>query len=149
MLPPPGPRPNIIAQEGPIAQGCASWLWYKHDQLLVAIVECGGRAKSGRILQIAKFETGETIIVIMTAENYSWQALIHLPLHPNMSSLDRASRHSSCSVLFCDLYYINLRQQTQLAFPLFAERLYVCVSGGNTINICVGLLILPCPLHIV
>lgn len=32
-------KPNIIAQEGPIAQGCVSWLWYKHDQLLVAIVE--------------------------------------------------------------------------------------------------------------
>lgn len=48
------PRPNIIAQEGPIAQVCVSWLWYKHDQLLVAIVECGRRAKSGLILSINK-----------------------------------------------------------------------------------------------
>lgn len=45
---------NIIAQEGPIAQGRVSWLWYKHDQLLVARVECGGRAKSGLILPIYK-----------------------------------------------------------------------------------------------
>lgn len=91
--------PNIIAQEGPIAQVCTSWLWYKHDQLLGAIVECGGRAKSGLILQIAKVENGDNkIIVIMKTENNFRQALIHLPLCPNMNSLDRASRHTSCLV---------------------------------------------------
>ena len=52
---------NIIAQEGPIAQGCVSWLWYKHDQLLVAGVECGGRAKIGADSpNLQKVEAGET-----------------------------------------------------------------------------------------
>lgn len=109
----PRPRPNIIAQEGPIAQGCVSWLWYKHDQLLVAIVECGGRAKSGPILPITKAEAGETKIIAMVrtfTEDYSRQALIHLPLRSDVSSPDRASRHSSCSELFYDLFRINLRQ---------------------------------------
>lgn len=107
-------RPNIIAQEGPIAQGCVSWLWYKHDQLLVAIVELmAEELNRGPILPITKVEAGETKIIAMMrtfTENYSRQALIHLPLRPNISSPDRASRHSSCSVLFCDLFYINLRQ---------------------------------------
>lgn len=75
---PPHPRENI-AQEGPKAQGCVSWLWYKHDQLLAAIVMCGGRAKSERILLIIKGEAGETkTIAVMTmfTENYSGQALM-------------------------------------------------------------------------
>lgn len=123
------PRPNIIAQEGPIAQGCVSWLWYKHDQLLVAIVECGGRVKSGQsIPNITKVEAGETeILAVMrtSAENYCRRALIHLPLHPNISSPDRASRHSSCSVLFYDVFRINLRQSNSAisTSTLFAERL--------------------------
>lgn len=76
---PPRPRPNIIAQDRPIAQGCVSWLWYKHDQLLAAIAECGGRAKSGLIPPIIKCEAGETKIIAvmrMFTENYFRQALI-------------------------------------------------------------------------
>lgn len=79
LMLPPLLREHIIAQEGPIAHGCVSWLWYKHDQLLVAIVECGTRAKSELLLPILKREAGETkTIVVMTmfTENYCGQALI-------------------------------------------------------------------------
>lgn len=52
--------PSIIAQEGPKAQGCVSWLWYKRDQLLVATAKCEGRAESGLILQMnRKLHPGE------------------------------------------------------------------------------------------
>lgn len=139
MLPPPTtPEANIIAQEGPIAQGCVSWLWYKHDQLLVAIVDCGGRAKSGPILPITKAEAGETKIIAMVrtfTKDYSRQALIHLPLRSDVSSPDRASRHSSCSELFYDLFRINLRQSNSAVststFCWKTER-----RGNNTINMC-------------
>lgn len=88
-------RPNIIAQEGPIAQGCVSWLWYKRDQLLVAIVECGGRAKSGLNLPITKVEAGETEIIAMMrmfTENYSRQALI--PFSPSKHQQSRQSKQA-------------------------------------------------------
>lgn len=79
----PRPRPNIIAQEGPIAQGCVSWLWYKHDQLLVAIVECGGRAKSGPILPVTKVEAGE-IEIIATMRTFT-EKLFSTSPHPSPS----------------------------------------------------------------
>lgn len=136
-------RPNIIAQEGPIAQGCVSWLWYKHDQLLVAF-ECGGRAKSGLILPITKVEVGETKIIAAMrtfTESYSWQALFHLPLRLNISSSDRASRHSSYSVLFYDLFHINLRQSNS-AMRTSTFCLKTEWRESNTVNICVALPIL-------
>lgn len=97
------PRPNIIAQEGPIAQGCVSWLWYKHDQLLGAVVECGGRAKSGQILPITKVEARENEIIArmrMSIGNYSRQALIHLPLSVQTA---RSRQGKQAQFLFCSM----------------------------------------------
>lgn len=42
---PPRPQGQIsLHRRGPIAHGCVSWLWYEHDQLLVAVVEWSRRS---------------------------------------------------------------------------------------------------------
>lgn len=111
--------PSIIAQEGPKAQGCVSWLWYKRDQLLVATAKCEGRAESGLILQInRKLHPGnhdlcndEKVNVNNNNNNNVDKPLsLSLSLCPNISGPGRESKHTSRLVLICDLFYVNLRQ---------------------------------------